>query len=704
MIKCTNCGKELDDAIKFCDQCGTATEQPEEVQQVNEVEDVEKTVDPTTEMNSETEQPVAEPVEEAPVDSFVEEALEKAESVKGAPEVAAEEPVAPVLDDEKKKKVIKWSAIVAAVLVVVMLVSSLFSGGNKQDYVLYIKDNQLNYSGLSKIKPFEVTEELVSSDALENGEDYYFSSEEWMAYSAGWKAYITEDGKTIFYAEEMDENNQFDLYYRKLNRPKKEGEKIASSISNYVISKSGKVVTYKKDGKLYQGNLKDSEKIANNVTEYRVSEDGKKIYFVSNGKLYLKQKGKDKVKLDKDASIEYVSEDFKTVYYTKGENLYKKVGNKDKVKIASDVSWIVKVYESGEVYYCKSDTETVTLMDYVNDDMVASDKKIKEPEEPEYPDLDDYDEYDDYRAAYEKYRDEWEEYSDAYDVYEEKEERDELREELKETEIEKTTYTLYYTKGKKSVKLAENVTQDSIDYLYENPIAAFQVQEEEKTGKIVDLSDIDYAFEVEEMVSYGEAEEGGTYKVAVKGKVCDFKQKQVEELIITEDGKNIYFLDNVSKKSEEGTLYQIKVSNNKIGKPKKYDTDVCDFSVQEGVVICYKDADEDGATLYVNKKKVASDVDLYSAEYNKETKDVLFMADYKSEKQEGTLMVYNGKKAKEVSDDVHEFTVIPNGKVLYLADYNSEKSEGELFIWNGNKAKLVDDDVSYIVPIYNWEE
>ena len=96
----------------------------------------------------------------------------------------------------------------------------------------------------------------------------------------------------------------------------------------------------------------------------------------------MKSKGADKEKIASDiTSVVYHSEDFAMVYYIKDEALYKQSVGADREKIDSEISKILKVYKSGEVYYLKQNSESLTLMDYVVDDMKETDANAPD----EYP-------------------------------------------------------------------------------------------------------------------------------------------------------------------------------------------------------------------------------------------------------------------------------------------------------------------------------
>ena len=679
MIKCSNCNKELEDGTKFCDQCGTPTVMAE------------------TEI---AEEPVVQEVS-----TETEEVISEENVVPEEPTLISEEEKKPgliqVVKDliETKPTAVRLGGIVAVALVVVLIVSMIFGGAGQSSYALYIKDKELFYAQASKWKPWQVTEELVESGDTTN-EDLAYASD-WL----GWYVVLSEDGKKIFYIDKVSESDGMSIYCRKVNS-KKEPQKIASEVESFTVNAKGNLVTYldAEDGDLYQHNLKDKEKIASEVKDFAVSDDGKIIiYQDEDGDLYTKKAGKDKKKLVGGAdSIEHVSEDFETVYYLKDDNLYRKQQGKDAVKIGSDVQSVIKVYDSGEIYYLKADSDEMKLSSYVVDDMKDIDDAMEEPVEPEYPSYFDYDSYDEYEAAYDQYDVAYDEYWDAMEEYYDKMDRDDLREELEEETIDSVTYELCYYNGKKEVVISDSAT-DWETYAQDKATIVYTTTDQANIEK-VKLSEIDSIYDVEDMVeeALGNANE---YYLAVESTSSKIEQEDVESFDLDAEGKTLYMIADVSEENDEGELYKVKISGKKAGKSKKIDDDVCMYytSFIEDSYIYYKDVDDDGESgeLYINGKNVDSDVSLGSVKYTDGT--YAYMVEWDEDDECGTLKKYNGKKAVTLSEDVHDFTFLPDGEISYLYDYNVDKCRGDFYICKGSKPKKIDEDVVAIIPVYDGE-
>lgn len=673
MITCPKCNKELEDGTKFCEQCGA------EIYEMIYCNNCgEKT---STEFQFCQNCGASLAVEE------VTPAEEEAVAPKTKIQAVKEAIVTRLPFDVKSKKVKLWSAVVAAALVVVMILSMVLSYFGRNNFVLYLKDGELMYTGLSNIKPFEVTEDSTTS------------------YGASYTM-LSKDGKKIFYLDEVTETGG-KLYYREVNKPKKDAEKIDSDVMQFMINEKGNRVTYYKDGKIYQHNLKDKDKLASNVKSgnWSASKDGKNIIWMdTDGKAYFLKVGKDKEKIDSNITrIIKATEDCKTVWYMKDDNLYVKESKKDKEKIASNVDSVVCIYDSGELYFRKKETDTISLKDYVIDDKKDSDAQMIEPEYPSLSDfLDIYETYDEAYDAYDKARDE---YYDARDEWWEKEDRDGLREDLENETIEVEQYDLYYYNGKKVKTIAKNIDRYSMDYAADQAVLAYSVFEKEEVEK-VKLSEIDYMYQLRDKVESALEIVGDTY-VAIKDKTSKLSLNDIETLNISTDGKMIYAVCDMDEETSEGDLYKIAVSGKKLKKAEKIASDAYAYGivfVEDNKLAYFKDVDGETGDLYVEKAEVDSDVAVYSVQYSEDLKGILYKTEVDEKNDTYTLKQYKGKKDIEIADDVYSYSVTPNGKIVYLTDYDTDKNEGDLYLYKKSKPQQIDDEVSRIITIRSWDD
>ncbi|MBQ4602626.1 MAG: hypothetical protein IJB24_07180, partial [Clostridia bacterium] len=443
--------------------------------------------------------------------------------------------------------------------------------------------------------------------------------------------------------------------------------------------------------------------------------------------IYLKYAGKDREKLASDvSSIEYVSKDITTVYYIKEDSLYKQVEGEDKEKIASDVYNVIKIYESGEIYYLTKEETTASLMDYVDDDMKEADASIVEPEYPDYPTSPsspswwDYDTDEEYNAAYEAYEkayEEWEaeydrmqeEYYAAREAYYDKQSRDELREDLEDETINQTTYSLYFYDGTKDTMITDSFaygydyySEYYSDYSYASdaPVITYETCKTSDIEK-TKLSEIEgfYSFEntIDEALSSASRER---YIAAKSNAVIVEQEKNATNFKLNSAGTVVYYIDDIPDEENYGELYCISINDGKIGKAELYDSDVrtsYSYFANENDFVYFKDVKDGKGELYINKNRIDYDVECYSVSYDSESGKTVYLTDYNSEKDYGTLKIHDGKKATKIADDVHTFYTTPEGRVLYLYDYSLNYYKGELCEWYNGETRHIDEDVNGIL-------
>lgn len=358
MATCPNCNAPLEDDARFCANCGAAIPAPA----------------------AETAPAAAETSESAPETIFCPNCGGQTNAAFEYCEHCGAALNAPAGQDANKpggaglKKWLVLGAGVVAVAAVVIVLISIFSGGGGggKGYGLYIKDKEIFYSGLSPKGAWQLTSKLSedASNALLAAERDDF----------GAVIVMSKDGRKIFYPDKID--NGFTLYWRNTSG-KKEGVKIDSDITRFAVNDSASLVTYLKNGNLYQYDVGRNEKggkLAGDVTGFYVSDDGKRLIFRDqDNTLYEMESGKDKESLDKDVSgIQRVSSDCKTVVYMKDGTLYLKQSGKDKVRISSDVKEVLRAYPTGEVYYTEDDDDEDILCYFDGKDSVELTDEYKE--------------------------------------------------------------------------------------------------------------------------------------------------------------------------------------------------------------------------------------------------------------------------------------------------------------------------------------
>lgn len=642
-MNCTKCNAWVPDDSAFCPECGQKIEAPA---------------------------PAAPEAPEAQVfcancgaamaatDSFCENCGAKAEV---APAEAAPVSAGSIVDKVKSltakvpAKYLKIGVAAVAVILVVAIIAGLFGGTKVYNYTLYIKDGEVQYAEMPKGK--DVIE--VTSKFAEDASDYELS---YVGYYLSGYFQMSSDGKKLFYPDKVDDG--YTLYYRDITNSKKEPVKLESNLDDvYQINEKGNLVTYIKDGKLYQHDLKEKTKIASDVSQFFVSDDGKTLVYMTYNDdsytLYQKKGNKDAEKIVSDVtSLHYVSEDMSTVIYSKEDSLYTQKVGKDAEKIASDVDRVIHVYESGEVYYTTAEDAEITYWDLMKDD---------------YEDKDDWN-YKDYA--------EW----------------------MKDSTLDISFTTLCYYNGKESATVCESM----IDYnsvANDEPVIVYSALESAELPswsltKYIN-GEVDLWDELDEYM-----EESSLYYVAAEATATELTLEDVYSMTLTGDGKTLYARADYDSEDEVVTLYQITLNGAKIKSTEKMDEDVYAYRLsvlggeKKDHVIYFKDVDDEEGELYMDGTKIDDDVYLYYVSYNVEEDCLYYMVDWDDDDGLGTLKYSNGKKATAVKDDVHTYVFTPEGQCLFLYDYSDSSYRGELWIQNGKKIEKLADDVAAIIPVY----
>lgn len=79
---------------------------------------------------------------------------------------------------------------------------------------------------------------------------------------------------------------------------------------------------------------------------------------------------------------------------------------------------------------------------------------------------------------------------------------------------------------------------------------------------------------------------------------------------------------------------------------------------------------------------------------------VYFYSDVKYDGKD-TLNMYKDGKVTVVSDSVHDFTILEDGRVLYLGDYDTDRKQGTLYIFDGKKSVEVEKNVNAVIFTYS---
>lgn len=637
---CSNCGTKNEDGAKFCVNCGTTFEETSESTAV------------------ETAPVYSQEVEDYAADSGEKKA--------------------------KIKKIVTIAVIVAVVAAIaffaVKLIGGLFGDKDEIDYsnhpLIYVKDGDVMVTPVNKKAGYELgeTDELGTLQ-------------------------VTEDGKGIFYGADF-EGGEYDLYYRKANNMKGEGQKIDSGVTSFEIVPGTKNVIYLKDDKLIYHDLKKETKIDSNVTDIEsVTEDGKYVFYIDDeNTTYISNIGKKAKPEEIGENVYIVSdyyEEYAPIYFIKEEKLYKKELGKKEEKLANDV-YSAFILE-GKVFVVQADEKEYKFDDLFINDMKDEIENLVDPSTLEAPDYDDYADYDDYSAAYEAY---WEEYDEAWDKWYEYGDYAELEEHYNEYPQTISTYTLYEVKGNDLKKIDENITRmgwgsETAKAYFKNADGGFDK---------IKFSELDTSWGVFSDASnkiserlYSNGGDSSLYLVTSSAKsfLAIEDAKDIKDYDFSEDGKLFYALEKKEGK-DEGELKSYKIGSSKLSGEKVVSDDVSDYDIYENGEIVIENKDGE-TSLVIGKKTVDLGDDIRSLRYDDGV--FYFLADYSDKSSDGDLS-YCGKngKVKKIADDVNQYRVFSEKRIAYIGDYDDDDRCGTLYIGGkSGKAKVIDEEVESII-------
>lgn len=700
---CMNCGKQIDDDSKVCPFCGVPVEVDDEEIRQAEPDHIA------------TEQIDVEPVHE---NTQGEGAIN--EEYQNSATSASSETVTPIVNMEdinektKNKNKIKYVlGIMAAVLAlaVIGVIGYRFIGGasgskDKAEYpgVFYLQDNELMFSNYNKSKPTRVDDDII---------DDWSDNFDYSLYSSRFT--LTNDGKYIFYGQNLDLSNySYDLYYTGVNL-KKDPVNIADSVTSYKLLENNHVVYLSSDNSLYISDLKDKNRIAKNVSTYYIDDSEKYVLWLDNDdSLYYQALDlkKDKEKLDKDVeSILKFSDKFQTIVYSKYDDanydLYviKNFGEKEKILGNLDSFSVFLTDNKVSAYFIKSKGEdSYTAFDLIEDDF-PEDANMKQP------DIKDYTTYTTVNGFWgPTTREEVDQkYYDELDKYNEKKRRDSVRDYYQSQSMGfDDSVIYYYEEGKEEEEVARGILEivDSFQAEENVPVLIYYYIDFENIEK-VKLSDVlennltydDIQKKYFESISSNIARGTEVAKLNLDGMLVDrtYMYDESKNLLcaFVYEAKDMYN-DSADK---TGELYTLSAAKGNLGELNKIGTDVDAVKyIQDGMVYYYTDYDTDDneGTLYCNGEKVSEDVsDIFI--YQNDDAAFLYFKDFAVSDPEGTLYAYKNGKSVKVADEVYSCYAYNDKYIAIITDYSTKNHMGDLKVFNGKDNIKIASDVNAIV-------
>lgn len=604
----------------------------------------------------------------------------------------------------------------AAVVIVVAVIAAAAAflivkpaGKGSSDFY-YLKDNEL-WQGSVKNDSLK----FIDDDILEDDED------------ASWGVNLqkTEDGKYLLYSKNVESvtDYYYDLYCVEMNKKNAEPVKIASEVQTFLVLKSNRVLYQNADGALYLSDLKaDREKIAKDVDSFRLSEDEKNLLWLSDvdGKLYVMNlaKSTEDEKIDSDVtSLVACSDDLKTVVYKKDSAVYVLRDLQDKEKISEDVL-DVKVSDINgkyKVFYTRETNSAaeLSLYDFIEDDLAASDSAIQEPK------IEDY-QHTEERETFWGIREEVvtdDAYYEQQEKYYEKLERDEMREYFKSQTFGSGDFMwnaaimMYDGSTKESTTVLEDTWLIS-DYSYNSGNSTAEC-----VGLLAYFNEEDIAgmLQFSKLIEDVDSELGNfqqdlmdvlTTAIQVDNQIIeiDLDGRDYEDIQIDKDADRIYMLlyeidEEGNEEEDTRVVARIAYSGENAGKIEIMDTEVDSIAgLNDSKLYYIKDTDSKGnGDLYCNGNRLDSDARPWI--WGQEDGNILYKTDYDTDDYSYTLKVYDGKNTQKIASDVYTYLYYDESCILFLSDYNREKCRGELKLYNGKESKLIESDVMRIFMV-----
>lgn len=179
------------------------------------------------------------------------------------------------------------------------------------------------------------------------------------------------------------------------------------------------------------------------------------------------------------------------------------------------------------------------------------------------------------------------------------------------------------------------------------------------------------------------------------------------------DVKHAYYVDLDSDGANYGTLYEITIMS---GKERKVDEDVfsglyysnyayygtnCLIPSDMGILY-YKDVDTDSliGELYLDGKRIASDVQMKMVLYSYTYKTLYLMSDYSQGNNGGTVYTCKSGKLTKVADEVLLYDVLADGSISIWTDIDWDEEYGTVYVCHGNDRVRIADEVSMVYTRY----
>jgi hypothetical protein len=675
---CEKCGTTLADGVQFCHNCGAPC----------------SPAAPATALDT---VPVAAPV------------------------------AAPTSEKKYKKNAMKPSvkkAIIAVIAAVAVIVVGIFvlvpviksiGGNDDASHIFYIQDGELYVSESDSKNPVQLSRNLIAEEDVDE-EDAMYTYTRLYRFTK-----YSEKTNVVVFPDKIVDDDGISLYSLKLDSKanKTEPTKIAGDVDGesaiYFNDDESRLFYKNEEDSLYSYDFNEKAKIANDVSSfYVVPEKDTIVYMTYDNELYsMKISTSESTKIAADVSVQGITDT--TIVYTTESTINVLLNGTDNLKIADFDSEnegvnVQDVDSDGKVLYYiyrdsdDDDDEGTPFSNFIEDDLYESDSKIVEP-----------DRYD------EKYWKETEEgffgayvteYTDEYytlkEQYEQKSARDSFRDRISDLKITKTMYSVYYFDSKNTTCITEQAANV-------NGIV-YKIYDFDAVGKIK-MSEL-ATLNLEDGSTYSEPQDYSDISASdFRGYIYD-RMNDTAVKYIFNNGKSIKVegefgdlsgLSGLEKDSNstaayfmyDETLYKANINNVDTCTPEALYSDVDRFILSEsGDIFSFRNGDETSFDLYVNDKKIDSDV-FIPLSFNS-TDDFAYITDYTErdgniEMPTFTVKYYNGKESSVIASDVSSAVAFGEKDVFYVCDSSTSTGSGTLKHYTGKKDTPVFAEDVYLV-------
>lgn len=756
---CKNCGKELPDAAKFCSGCGTpvapatpAGPEPEAVQ---------PPVVQETPASPVEESPILEaPVEEIPVETPVERPSTPAAapvappSFQPAPEAEEGVPASPKKRRGTSGMVVIGVGAVAAVVVLVLLfklISGMMGGGSKRgqafaylndDYeLMYLSDlkekteaievtdeadsnarvqftadgktmyfrdsrNALYKIAVSELKkdgrPERISRDVTSFTVLKTGNVLYtksgsrgtelncYTGKDDFRVARGYDSrQLSEDHKTVYYTEMDEDDGTYTLYKMALKKDAQPEELLEGATTIYTDFDSS-ILVYGED-ELDMGSAYSDDTDRNTLTVYSCKPGGEptelldEIYNISGVKV-------DGSKVSFYYSVEELERySFYDLVSDSQQGADASVTAQDLVR----PDWYGEYYpdefyaENNTVYY--KDRQGNTFPIDTSELQANTGRPAAELYTWEVRPIAEADARERYNAAMDDYNSKYEEWSAANS-------RNQLRENLKNEEYTQRSYSLYHYNGSPaSAPIATGIGQ-SVS-APEEGIFLYKKAAGVTDGKVCDLSDLSYYYEIYDYLNSGNGDDDWYQNVGGTESVLELDDEgtyingiyilngKEAVLDLSEDGD--HWLDAYSIGKTALTFANTVIDDDFTGLRQGEDSKGSD------VLYYFTDTEsENYGTVgdfnrYSGGKSEVLAKEVYAVQILDDSGTMYAFTD--RDRNGAELSLLQGDKPTVVNDEL-------DGSVLIFLDAKQVlyTSDGDLYLWNGKEERRVAKDVEYV--------